>query len=98
MLQKGTPKEMLFLEMGCMPIRNFIRERRLSFLHYTLNEDEESMVNKFFKSQLKNKTKKDWVNTVLDDLNCLGMDGLNFEEIKKMAKGVFKSLVMKNNE
>ena len=71
---KGTPKEMLFLEMGCMPLRDIIRERRLSFLHYILNEDEESMVNKFFKSQLKNKTKKDWVNTVLDYLNCLGMD------------------------
>ena len=63
---KGTPKEMLFLELGCIPLREIIRERRLGFLHYILNEDPKSMVHRFFKSQMKNKTKKDWVNTVLD--------------------------------
>ena len=55
---KGTPKEMLFLELGCMPYRDIIRERRLGFLHYILNEDQESMVNRFFHTQMKMRTKR----------------------------------------
>ena len=35
----ATPKEMLHLELGCMPFRYTIQRRRLSFLHYLLNED-----------------------------------------------------------
>ena len=29
---KGTPKEMLILELGCKPFRDIIRERRLGFV------------------------------------------------------------------
>ena len=47
---KGTPKEMLLLELGCTPFRKLIRERRLAFLHYILNEDEKSLVYRFFQT------------------------------------------------
>ena len=89
---------MLFLELGCIPLREIIRERRLGFLHYILNEDEESMVNKFFKSQLKNKTKKDWVNSVLDDLESLGLADLSWEHIRSMKKGIFMNMVKEKIE
>ena len=56
---KGTPREMLFLELGCMPLRNIIRERRLGFLYYILNETTESLVNTFFRSQIRNTTRRD---------------------------------------
>ena len=95
---RGTPKEMLFLELGCIPLREIIRERRLGFLHYILNEDEESMVNKFFKSQVKNKTKKDWVNSVLDDLESLGLADLSWEHIRSMKKGIFMNMVKEKIE
>ena len=95
---RGTPKEMLFLELGCIPLREIIIERRLEFLHYILNGDEESMVNKFFKSQLKNKTKKDWVNSVLDDLESLGLADLSWEHIRSMKKGIFMNLVKEKIE
>ena len=95
---RGTPKEMLFLELGCIPLREIIRERRLGFLHYILNEDEESMVNKFFKSQLKNRTKKDWVNSVLDDLESLGLAYLSWDQIRSMKKGIFMNLVKEKIE
>ena len=29
---KGTPKEVLYLELGCIALRDIIRERRLNFL------------------------------------------------------------------
>ena len=33
----STPKEMLYLEPGCMPFREMIRQRRLSYLFYILH-------------------------------------------------------------
>ena len=65
---KGTPKEMLFLELGCLPLREIVRERRLNFLHYILNEDPNSMIYRVFQSQIKSRTNKDWATTVIEDL------------------------------
>ena len=59
---KGTPKEMIFLELGCIPFREMIRERRLGFLHYILNEDCNSMINRCFQAQLKSRAKRDCEN------------------------------------
>ena len=55
---KGTPTEMLYLELGCIPFREIVREKRLRFLHYILNNDPKSMIHRFFITQMKNKTKK----------------------------------------
>ena len=41
---KSTPKEMFYLEMGCLPLRYLIKKRRILFLHYILNENEKSMI------------------------------------------------------
>ena len=43
----GTPKEMLYLELGCLPFREKIRMRGLNFLHYIFNEDDNSLIHKF---------------------------------------------------
>ena len=89
---KGTPKEMLFLELGCIPFREIIREKRLGYLHYILNEDKKSMIFRFFESQMKQRTKKDWVSTVLDDLEKLEINS-NMEEIANMKKTSFMNLI-----
>jgi hypothetical protein len=89
---KGTPKEMLFLELGCIPFREIIREKRLGYLHYILNEDKKSMIFRFFESQMKQRTKKDWVTTVLDDLEKLEIN-LSMEEIAHMKKTSFMNLI-----
>ena len=65
---RGTPKEMLYLELGCIPLMDLIIKRRILFLHYILNQETESMINKFFQVQLKNPKPKDWINTVKKDL------------------------------
>ena len=85
---KSTPKEMLHMELGCLPLREIIRKRRLSFLFYILNQDPQSLVFRFFETQLKNRTEKDWVTEVLKDLKELGWN-VNFEEIKQMRKTAF---------
>ena len=78
---KATPKEMFFLELGCVPFRDTIRKKRLSFLHYILNEEPSSLVHSFFKKQFETRNKKDWVSTALDDLKKLEIN-LEFSEIK----------------
>ena len=89
---RATPKEMLYLELGCVPLREIIIKRRIMFLRYILNEKEESMIKRFFQTQLKNPTKKDWVKTVEEDLKNLKIE-LNFDEIKKMSKASMKRLL-----
>ena len=86
---KGTPKEMLYLELGCISFREMIRERRMGFLHYILNEDKKSMINRFFEAQVKNGNKKDWCKTVSEDLKYLDMENLDFEMIRRMKKARF---------
>ena len=71
---KSTPKEMFFLELGVLPLREMIRERRLNFVHYILSQEENSLIVKVFEKQLKNCTAKDWVKTVIDDLEKVGLN------------------------
>ena len=54
---KSTPVEMLYLELGCIPFRELIRKRRISFLHYILNQDQDSMLYKFLMTQLKTENR-----------------------------------------
>ena len=85
---KSTPKEMLHLELGLTPFREIVRKKRLLFLHYILNQDKQSIIFNVFKSQLENKTPKDWLTTVIQDLKDLNWK-ISFEEIMKMKKKEF---------
>ena len=76
---------MLYLELGCIPFREL--------LHHILNEDPKSIVHRVFNSQMKNKTKKDWVTTVLQDLQWLGLNDLSMEEITILKKTVWKKMI-----
>ena len=94
---KSTPKEILYLELGCMPFRDIIRKRRLSFLHHILHEKSDSLLYRFFEKQLEKRTKKDWASTVLKDLETLEIN-VNFEDIKKMKKSTFDDLLRQSTE
>ena len=94
---KATPKEMLYLELGCKPLRDLLRERRLSFFHYLLNEDEKSMVNRFFWAQIRGGFKKDWTTTVVKDLEYIGFEYENLDVIKNMKKEKFMKIVKEKN-
>ena len=91
---RATPKEMLYLELGCTPFRELISKRRILFLHYILNQEKESMIRHFFEVQLKDPKQKDWVNTVRKDLEELKL-GLNMEDIKNMKKSSLKRTLNK---
>ena len=89
---RTTPKELLYLELGCTPLRDIIRKRRISFLKYILRQDPQSMMYKFLETQLKNRKPKDWVSQVLDDIKELDLN-ISLEDIKTMKKGKFKGIL-----
>jgi hypothetical protein len=68
---KSTPKEMLFLELGISPLREIIRKRRLTCLQYILKQGTDSMIFKVLEKQCEQRTSKDWVTTVISDLEKL---------------------------
>ena len=61
----------------------------MGFLHYILNEDKKSLINRFFEAQVKNGNKKDWCKTVSEDLKYLNMENIDFEMIRSMKKARF---------
>ena len=87
-----TPKCMLYLESGCKPIRFLIMTRRLMFLHYILNEDDQSLVSRFFQAQNSQPYKDDWSAQVCEDLQVLEIH-LTLEQIKKSSREQFKKMV-----
>ena len=49
----STPREVLHLELGVMPICFIIKCRRLNFLNYILSEPNDSLVKKVLESQMR---------------------------------------------
>ena len=66
--------------------------RRLNFLWYILNENDDTLINQFFMAQLNNPVKDDWVSRVKQDLHDLELN-LQFDEIKSKSKNEFKGIV-----
>ena len=54
-----TPTPMLYLELGCVPIRFILISRRIMYLQYLLNQEETSLLHKFSKAQLENPSQGD---------------------------------------
>ena len=93
----STPIEMLYLELGVVPIRFKIMERRLNFLWYILHEDEESLVNMFLQSQLKSPVHGDWGQSCHNDLEELEIS-CTIRDIEKMAENQFRRIVKEKIE
>ena len=82
--------------MGCKPLRYYLSAKRVNFLHYILNLDENDLLKKFYNCQQNNPSKADWCLTVEEDLKELEIE-LNMSEIKNMSRNSFKSLVKKKS-
>ena len=89
---RNTPKEILYLETGSIPVRFVIISRRVNFLHHILCQDQNSLLSRFFKAQCADTIKGDWASTVKKDLDLLNIN-LSFEEIAGYSKAAFKKLV-----
>ena len=91
---KSTPKEILYLELGCLPFQYLIKKRRILFLHYLLNEKKNSMLNRFLMTQINTRKKKDWIVQVFQDLKELNL-GEDLDNIKNEKKSRLKDILEK---
>ena len=64
------------------------------YLKYILEEDESSLLSKFFKLQLEFPTKGDWASTCKNDLKELEIQE-SLEEIRLMTKIQFTKILKK---
>ena len=89
---KGCPITQLYMAVGLYPARYEIMKMRLLFLKYILNQEDSSMIKKFFKLQLGQPTRGDWASTCLSNLQYLQVNE-SLEEIEKMTKNKFKRIL-----
>ena len=83
---KSTPRPSLFLETGLIPISFIIKGRRILFLHYFLNQSEDTLINKILRDQMENPIKNDWFSLTITSSEELGLDHYSIEDIKCMKK------------
>ena len=93
---QSTPKEMLYLELGVQPLGDIMQQRRLNFLFYILQQKPDSLLYKMFEKQIEDRSRKDWVSTVLSDLDELNLV-YSFEQIQKMSKIKWMNIVKQNS-
>ena len=88
----GCPKEMLYLELGCIPMRFTVMTRRIMFLHYILNEEQDSLINKVLQAQINVPSKNDFILGVEEDLDDLEIY-LSLEDIKNLSKELLRNFI-----
>ena len=89
--KKSCPIVQMYLELGQWPARFEIKKLRLLFMKSILDEDENSRIFRFFKLQLEQPSKNDWVSTCMNDLKELGISESLHQ--KKMSKSEFKQIL-----
>ena len=87
-----TPLEALYLELGCLPLRYIIKARRINYLRYLANLKEDELLYEFYKAQVNFPGKGDWITTVLNDIEDIGLN-INIENLRGVKKVAFKKAV-----
>ena len=90
--KRSCPIIQMYLELGQWPARFEVQKSRLLFLKSILDEDENSRVVQFFKLQLEQPCKGDWVSRCKKDLKELGILE-SFDVIKNMSKQKYKKML-----
>jgi hypothetical protein len=91
----STPSAVLYLDLGCLPIRFIIKARRIMFLHTILKQEEDSLVYRFFMAQAENPSRGDWSIQDAKDLEEVDL-ALSLDEIRDLSVESFRSKVRKS--
>ena len=89
---KSTSNTFKYLELGIIPIRFVIMQRKLGFLQYLLKQEKDSMVFQVLQATIDDPRKNDFVFTCKKYLKTLKLE-ISFEEIENLSKGKFKNLL-----
>jgi hypothetical protein len=69
-----TPKEFLYLELGVLPIRWVLAQRRMNYLKNILDRPDNELILKVYHAQKLNSVKGDFVNLIENDFKNIGCD------------------------
>ena len=64
---KNVPRDILYLELGLVPISFLVKGRKQMYLHHILQQKEDSLLYRFFVAQMKSPSKDDWISQVLKE-------------------------------
>ena len=93
-----TPAEAVYLELGCINIETIIKVKRLNYLHYLLQQNEESMLYKVFDTQWKYPSaRNEWTEQTKKDLIEFGF-GTDLSELRKISVNSFKNQVKRKSK
>ena len=82
----GNPSKVFMqLEMGVIPVKFVIMQKRINFLHYILNQDINSMIRQVYDALKGDSRKGDFVKLTNYDRNDLHIDKAD-SEIEDMTK------------
>ena len=68
-----TPKELLHLELGTIPLRWVMAQRRLNYMKHKLSRDDGELIKKIVLAQKETQTKGDFIQLIEKDLKALNM-------------------------
>ena len=85
------------LELGIVPIRFVLMKKRMQFLHYILNESDDSMIKRVYITLKEDSRKGDFICQTNIDKIVLDID-LSDEEIQIVSKGVWKNYLDKKTK
>ena len=89
----GNPSKVFIqLEMGVIPVKFVIMQKRMNFLHYILNQDITSMIRQVYIALKEDSRKGDFVTLTNNDRNDLNIDKTDFE-IQDMTKPNWKKYI-----
>ena len=63
--------------------------------HHILTRREDALISKVFWAQVNQPAKGDWCTVVAEDMSQIGLQALNFQDVKLMSQGTLRSLVKK---
>ena len=93
MSKSGNPSKcFLQLELGIIPVKFVMMQKRMSFLYYILNESMDSIVNQVYITQKEDSRKGDFIQLTNEDRVTLNIE-YEDDEIKSMIKQTWKKLV-----
>ena len=67
-----TPVEFLYLESGCLQLKNMVSMHRIMYLHHILNISDSELIKRVFSAQREIPTPGDFVELVKSDLQAIG--------------------------
>ena len=88
----SSPQESLYLELGILPFRSILKQRRLNYLQYLCQRNPRTMLFQFFKAQWEDECARDRTEQVKKDLKDFKLT-LSLEEITELSQAKYKRII-----